>query len=191
MAIGGTPRIDIDAADFAENLALILAIATRRVSIALIIGRSAIAHSEVEEPIRTDAHGSAIVIELGFVEAQYLAPTGRIHSVAVGGINSPFGNDLLMVVGTATGHGDRKIRSWTVRFRGVGVNERELCEICVQSQANQASLVVSGLQGDQSISEIEQRNRQHASVLEDIDEPDLIVDEEPSASVIRHGCADG
>ena len=152
-----------------------------------VIGLAAVAERDVEEPIRPEAEGAAVVVGLGFVDAEDLAPAGRIDLVGIGGIDPPLGDHRLMVVRDSRRHHVDEIRRAVDRLGRVGVDQGMMREIGMGRQAEQTALVVVA-KGHQAAAHIQQRRRQLVGPIgHDPRQAHLIVDEHAFAAVVRHG----
>ena len=186
LAIGGVARVHVDAMQLAENAHRALRVAARDVAVGDIVRGTAIAQGEVEETVWPEAHHAAVMVGLGFVDAENFAAARHVHAIAVGGINAPLGDDGLVIGQRADVHRSGEVGRAGVRLGGVSIDERVGGEVGMHGDAEQTALVVivSGI-GDQQSAQVQEWRRATTTSIHDPDDAGLVIDEKASAAVIR------
>jgi hypothetical protein len=142
--------VRVDPQDLAEHVAVgeALGIASRYVTGALVVGRSAITDGDVEQAVGAERQVAAVVVELRLVDAHQHATGGGIDLDPVGSpvLDRPLGHHRL----PAAGRGARLRREVCGGCRVLGgerVEQSVVPESGVEGKAEEAALVV-GEPGD-------------------------------------------
>jgi hypothetical protein len=141
-----------------------LGIAARGVARVRIASPTAVARSEVETAVRPEAESPATVVRLRLAEPQDHALRGRINAIA-SRIGVEFAEDVVVVIVRV--HGGRGV---------VDEQPTVLGECRMEFQAEEAPLVVLGIQPDEQIGQVQIRVVDELAVAQHQDQAGLVDD---------------